>query len=84
MAKKLVALFVMCVIVVTAMQAREAEAANTVTFDNCVVQCQYECKAAGDGYPQCTFTCKTICSAEKTQLRVRLMNEFQLKKYSLS
>lgn len=66
MAKKLVALFVMCVVVVAALHAQEAEAtADTDTFKNCFVNCQTDCHADGNGYTFCEVKCDEECSAKE-------------------
>ncbi|XP_024020598.1 major pollen allergen Ole e 6 [Morus notabilis] len=75
MAKKLVALFVMCIVVVAAMHAREAEATNSeALYKACFLNCQDACKVEGNGFTHCEVKCDTECSnkEEEEKLNIKL------------
>ncbi|GFY98809.1 hypothetical protein Acr_13g0002100 [Actinidia rufa] len=64
MAGKMVAVFLMCVVVVAAMHVQEAEAMGEV-FKPCYEECQKDCQASGNGNTFCEMKCDTDCSLKE-------------------
>ncbi|KAI3423239.1 uncharacterized protein J3R85_011202 [Psidium guajava] len=71
MANKLVAVFLMCVVLAGAMHMREAEAADE-TFKSCFTACYDGCKADGHGFTFCEVKCDTECSEKEVAAKLNL------------
>ncbi|KAL3725617.1 hypothetical protein ACJRO7_030619 [Eucalyptus globulus] len=65
MANKLVAVFLTCIVVATALNIHMAEAAIDEKFKVCFNTCQSECKADGNGSTFCEIRCDGECSAKE-------------------
>ncbi|KAL3717442.1 hypothetical protein ACJRO7_008948 [Eucalyptus globulus] len=61
MANKLVAVFLMCIVLAGAMYVREAEATKE-SFKSCFTACHDGCKAEGHGFSFCEVKCDTDCT----------------------
>ncbi|KAI3439410.1 uncharacterized protein J3R85_004832 [Psidium guajava] len=65
MANKLVAAFLVCIVVAAALNIRTAEAAIDEKFKSCFNTCESECKAEGNGSTTCEIRCDNECSAKE-------------------
>ncbi|KAF7848437.1 hypothetical protein BT93_L1946 [Corymbia citriodora subsp. variegata] len=65
MANKLVAVFLMCIVVATALNVHTAEAAIDEQFKACFNTCHSECKDGGLGTNFCEMRCDSDCSAKE-------------------
>ncbi|EEF37597.1 conserved hypothetical protein [Ricinus communis] len=65
MGKKLVALFVVCIVVAAAMQLSADAAATEEQFRSCFNNCKKECQADGGGGTYCEMKCDTDCLAKE-------------------
>ncbi|XP_038713534.1 major pollen allergen Ole e 6-like [Tripterygium wilfordii] len=65
-ANKLFAVFVMCIVVVAAMQLRQAEATDGDSkFKDCFTSCEKECMDDGHGNTFCEMKCDSDCGAKE-------------------
>ncbi|XP_038692229.1 major pollen allergen Ole e 6-like isoform X2 [Tripterygium wilfordii] len=65
-ANKLFAVFVMCIVVVAAMQLRQVEAAETdFKFKDCFNTCEKECIDGGQGNTFCEMKCDADCGTKE-------------------
>lgn len=63
---KVVAVFVMCIVVVASMHVREANAdAFSTKYKECFNNCEKECKNEGQGYTFCEMKCDADCGAKE-------------------
>ncbi|KAI6674776.1 hypothetical protein NL676_002682 [Syzygium grande] len=65
MANKLVAAFLVCVVLAGALHAREAEATADGAFKSCFTACHDGCKAGGHGFTFCEMKCDTECTEKE-------------------
>lgn len=63
MAKKLVAVFLMCLFVMATFHVHEAEA-DEAQFKECYDTCHKECSDKGNGFTFCEMKCDTDCSVK--------------------
>lgn len=61
MAKKLFAVFVMCLIVLAAVNVATAHDYQG-DYQNCYKDCEKECEYEGNGYTFCEMKCDTNCA----------------------
>ncbi|KAK6940789.1 Pollen allergen ole e 6 [Dillenia turbinata] len=73
MARKLVAVFLVCIVVVAAMQFTDALNADE-KFRSCFNTCEEECKAHGEGNSFCEMKCDADCTAKEVadKLHIKL------------
>ncbi|KAK6925060.1 Pollen allergen ole e 6 [Dillenia turbinata] len=64
MAKKLIAVFLMCVVVVAAMQLTEAQSSEE-KFRSCFNDCEKKCMGFGHGNSFCEMKCDADCTAKE-------------------
>ncbi|XP_059302686.1 major pollen allergen Ole e 6-like [Lycium barbarum] len=60
-AKKLVAVFLMCMVVLTAVSVSKVEATEE-EYKDCYNTCHQECSQQGQGYTFCEVKCDEDCS----------------------
>ncbi|OIT39378.1 PREDICTED: major pollen allergen Ole e 6-like [Nicotiana attenuata] len=64
-AKKLVAVFLMCMVVLTAVSNVPKAEATEEEFKDCYNTCHQECSQEGHGYTYCEMKCDTECSMKE-------------------
>ncbi|KAK6920932.1 Pollen allergen ole e 6 [Dillenia turbinata] len=69
MAKKLVAVFFMCMVVVAAMQLAEADSAEE-HYRSCFKTCEKEC-LGGNGNAFCEMKCDADCTAKEVAEKLK-------------
>lgn len=65
MANKLVAVFLMCIVVAVALNVHAAEAATDEKFKACFNTCHRECTADAHGSTFCEIKCDGDCTAKE-------------------
>ncbi|OIT38407.1 PREDICTED: major pollen allergen Ole e 6-like [Nicotiana attenuata] len=67
-AKKVVAVFVMCMVVLSAVHVQVAEADEI--FKRCFDNCQKECADEGHGYTFCEMKCDADCGMMELKAKI--------------
>ncbi|KAF9622585.1 hypothetical protein IFM89_032484 [Coptis chinensis] len=67
MAKKTLALFVICIVVLAAMVHLGEVNASEERYKTCYNSCYGECKTSGKGHTACEIKCDEECDAKDTQ-----------------
>ncbi|CAL5432989.1 unnamed protein product [Camellia sinensis] len=75
MGKQFIAVFVMCMVVVAAMQVREADAAMGDVYKECYAQCTKDCNAE-NGYTFCEMKCDAQCGTKEVTEAASQMGKF--------
>ncbi|KAF5177213.1 hypothetical protein FRX31_033205 [Thalictrum thalictroides] len=69
---KIVAFFVMCMVLVATMKVEAEPDELSEKYAACFNTCQSECQASGNGYTHCEMKCDEDCSAKELK---ELLNE---------
>ncbi|CAK9151100.1 unnamed protein product [Ilex paraguariensis] len=69
MAKKLVAVFLMCIVVLAAVHVHEVVADEEV-YKSCYAPCHQDCSSEGNGYTFCEMKCDGDCGAKELQAKL--------------
>lgn len=66
MANKLVAVFLMCIVVVAAFSLNQEVEAIEDLYKSCFTACQRDCKGDGNGGTFCEIDCDNACTDKET------------------
>ncbi|KAH7838527.1 hypothetical protein Vadar_027675 [Vaccinium darrowii] len=66
---KFVAVLLMCMAVMAAVQVQEAQALGEV-YKTCFAGCDNKCKGSGNGATFCEMKCDTDCAAKESAAKV--------------
>ncbi|KAF5199893.1 hypothetical protein FRX31_010522 [Thalictrum thalictroides] len=70
MAKKTLALFVICIVVLAAMVHLGEADANEDRYKSCYNTCYDECKSQGKGHTTCEINCDEDCEAKDARAQL--------------
>ncbi|KAK2998372.1 hypothetical protein RJ639_010140 [Escallonia herrerae] len=69
MAKKLVAVFLMCIVVLAAVHVNAQNSAEE-EYKSCFTDCQKGCEGEGHGYTFCEMKCDSDCGTQELKAKL--------------
>lgn len=74
MAQKFVAAFLICMVVLAAVQVQQTQAAAEV-YKACYKSCERDCESGGQGYTFCEMKCDTDCAAKEVAAKLEKIKD---------